>query len=115
MTSWKPIISSDSDLGRKAWGAASAIVEAVFERSYPPLIKQTWRHRPEYEALIFAYWSVARRELAWMDHAIESLNIAIDSAESRTKYLGLFGGLCGIGWGVQHISQLLESTTCVSN
>lgn len=109
MESWNPIISSGTDLGRKAWDAASAIVEGVFNRSYPPLIEKKWPHQPEDEALLFAYWSVTRNESDWADRAVERLNAAIDAAAARTKYLGLYGGLCGIGWSVQHVSQLLES------
>jgi hypothetical protein len=63
------------------------------------------------EALLFAYWGFARNEPVWADRAIERLNTAIENAPALSRYLGLYGGLCGLGWVVQHLSRLFEDVS----
>lgn len=115
MASWKPIISSECEFGQRAWDAATAITQAVLRGDYPPAIETKRLHQSEAEALLFAYRSLVLGESDWADLAVERLNSSIETAQNRSNYLGLYGGLCGIGWHVQHISQLYENTEVFSN
>lgn len=106
---WKPILSSEHELRSRAWDATRAVVKSIYDRNYPPVAgKSGWRC-PETEALLFAYWGLATNDPIWIDRAEECLNTAIENASAFSGYLGLHGGLCGLGWIAQHLSQLLDN------
>lgn len=100
MDQWVPIISS-SPVAAGSWEAIHAIAASIMKRNYgdrrPPLYE---------EALLFAYLARAENDVRWSEIALERLNDAIEAAAPMT-YCGLFGGLCGLGWTVDHLSQLL--------
>ncbi len=108
MKPWVPILSPASAAAAAARDAVDAIAQAVTERSYPPGRRLG---RGEEEALLYAYLAVARGDLAWAGRATERLNEVIDqAAEQKTRWLALYGGLCGLGFTVEHLSRLLEGT-----
>lgn len=104
MGQWIPIISSSDRLAAGSWDAIHAIAESVLKRDYGD------KRAPLYEeALLFGYLARAENDIRWTDIALERLNDAIENAGPMT-YCGLFGGLCGLGWTVDHLSQFLAET-----
>jgi len=107
-SNWTPIISPSDILAEPAWRAAGAVVEAIFQKDYsvPSAPKQT----PSFEApLLYLFWGLGRGEPVWIERAVDELNCAIGDVSLWTNFLGLHGGLCGLGWVVQHVSQLLAT------
>ena len=104
MSSWVPLISDTDPLAARAWDAIHAISESILKRDYgerrPPLYE---------EALLFGYLAKAKNDQHWLELAVDRLNEAIEAA-APTTYCGLFGGLCGLGWTVDHLSQSLSES-----
>jgi lantibiotic biosynthesis protein len=105
---WTPILSRQSDLGAQAWDAVQTIAQAVADKNYEVPAEQRRRSRTYEEALLYGYLAAALDDLEWANRATECLNQAIDEAAQSANYLGLFGGLTGLGWTVEHISHLLQ-------
>ncbi len=105
---WTPILSRQSDLGAQAWDAVQTIAQAVADKNYEVPAEQRRRSRTYEEALLYGYLALALDDLGWANRATECLNQAIDEAAQSAGYLGLFGGLTGLGWTVEHISHLLQ-------
>ncbi|MFZ0771836.1 MAG: lanthionine synthetase C family protein [Candidatus Sulfotelmatobacter sp.] len=108
MMRWSPILSSSDNILLPAREAVDAIAHAVMAKDYEPGKRETFRDSMYEEALLYGYLAVARNDLGWATRATERLNQAIDAANQQTGYLGLFGGLTGLGWTVEHISRLLN-------
>lgn len=108
MTQWLPIISSGDEISFSAQEAIDAIVRSVIARDYESGRRNTVREHTYEKALLYGYLAFAQNDFNWAARAIECLNQAIDEATAQTGYLGLFGGLSGLGWTVEHISRLLN-------
>lgn len=72
------------------------------------------RHYIYEDALLYAYLAMARKDLVWAEHATECLNFAIDEETKRPGAVGLFGGISGLGWTVEHLSRLLPEMDGIS-
>jgi hypothetical protein len=106
---WTPILSETSDIFARAWDAVNSIAHAVEKRSYPPPYnRQVVHFRPYEEPLLYGYLSLALKDRRWLDLAAQRLNAVIERAGYSRGNLGLFGGLCGLGWTVEHLSKVLE-------
>lgn len=111
ITTWTPIISPASKTASLAWESIDAIAYSIVGRDYAPSDQEKLRGRGFEEALLYGYLAVARNDLEWANRATECLNLAIER-ESRTfGYLGLYGGISGLGWTVEHVSRLLPQIT----
>ncbi|MFZ0322201.1 MAG: lanthionine synthetase C family protein [Candidatus Sulfotelmatobacter sp.] len=109
MTQWSPIFSPSDKLAIAASEAIDAITQSVIARDYESGREQTFPDRTYEPALLYGYLARAQNDLAWAVRATESLNQAIDKAAGQQSgYLGLYGGLAGLGWTVEHISHLLN-------
>jgi len=108
---WTPVLSRQSELGAQAWDAIHSIAQAVLEKDYALPAPQRRASRSYEEALLYGYLAAALDDLEWASRATECLNQAIDDVSQSAGYLGLFGGLTGLGWTVEHISRLLEQVT----
>lgn len=106
MKQWFPILSSSDKIAAFAGEAVEAIVNSLIARDYEPGGQKAPRHCTYDEALLYGYLALARNDLAWAARAAERLNQAIDEVARQFGYLGLFGGLSGLGWTVEHLSQL---------
>jgi hypothetical protein len=107
---WIPILSRESTLGAQAWDSVQAIALAVAGKNYE--VNPEKRLFATYEeALLYGYLAVALDDLQWACRATECLNQAIDRAAQDAGYFGLFGGLTGLGWTVEHVSHLLDKVT----
>ena len=90
---------------RTAWDAIDAVAKAIVERDY----EGARGVRGEDDALLYAYLAVARSDESWAERATDRLNAAIDTASQEGhRWLGLYGGLSGLGWTVEHVSRLLD-------
>lgn len=111
MTYWSPILSSSDKILLSAREAVDAIAGAVIAKDYESGTQDKLHHCAYEEALLYGYLAVTGNDLAWATRATERLNQAIDAASLRSSYLGLFGGLTGLGWTVEHLSQLLNQAS----
>jgi hypothetical protein len=103
---WTPILSASSPSARAAREAADAVAQAVLDGNFSDGGRP---HRAEEDALLFAYMGAALGDAAWVARAPERLNAAIEHAWQRRGWAGLYGGLCGLGWAVEHVSEVLGS------
>jgi hypothetical protein len=99
---WTPIVAPSDTLATAAWDAVDAIANSIVNGAYAHTERA---HRGEDDALLYAYLSVIRNDPKWGERAIEVLNREIEHA--RYRPLGLYSGICGLGWVVEHVSQLL--------
>ena len=106
MNRWAAIFEPSSPVAGRAWEAITNIANAVHDGTYPPLSARRphWQYE---DPLLYAYLALAQDDQVWLDRTVESLNSAISHAAKLHRYLELFGGVCGLGWSVAHISQLL--------
>jgi hypothetical protein len=107
---WIPILSGD--VAAQAWQAVDAVAGAIFEGDYA---QEQRRHRVEEDAVLFTYLAAARGEPVWARRAAERLNVAIEGASRRRGWLGLYGGLCGMGFTLEHLSPMLEEVLVASS
>jgi hypothetical protein len=104
---WTALLSAESDLGTQARDALLVIADAIANRNYR-LDPAQLRHFQRYEeAILYSYLAVALNDIAWATRATNCLNEAIDKASESFDHLGLFGGLAGLGWTVEHVSRRL--------
>lgn len=112
---WNPILSGASTATALAWESINAIAESVSTKDY---VRETEELRtPGYlnriyeEALLYAYLAVVHDDPEWANRATEYLNLAIEKGAQGVGYLGLYGGVAGLGWTVEHVSRLLQQIT----
>jgi hypothetical protein len=67
--------------------------------------------------MLFAYVARVRGDDALVDRAVGLLNsrIARISAYSSARRISLYGGLCGLGWTVNHLTEFLYHDGDYSN
>src|SRR5689334_9949952 len=99
-TAWIPILPASRKAD--AWAAVEAITRAVATEDYKEPDSRV--HCGEDDAMLYAYLAVARSDFSWAAQATGRLNAVIDEVGEQSRYLGLYGGICGLGWAVQHIS-----------
>lgn len=112
---WTPIVSPQSDLGIQARDAIQSIAQTIANQSYEMAPSMKQRSRNYEEALLYGYLGLAFDDQGWTDRAAECLNQAIDNAPRGMRSLGLFGGLTGLGWTVEHISRVLRQVPISSD
>ena len=104
-TGWLPILSSP--LLGLARDAVDRIASELCPRIAPDLPPTNLIER----ALLCAYLSRVEKGGGWSSRTIEYLNAAGERLSTGQKLgLGLFGGLSGFGWIVEHINNLLDIT-----
>lgn len=60
-------------------------------------------------ALLYAYLGLDKPYEDWHDRSLNCLNLAIERLSiTPTLHLGLYGGLAGFGWMVQHVVSILS-------
>ena len=102
---WQPILKGS--LADAAQRAVDAIVKDI-----GALDGQVQRPVDLCErALLFAYLANSNPHAGWEERAVTCLNLTIEKV-SAVPYqffsLGLYGGMAGIGWIIEHVSRLLE-------
>jgi hypothetical protein len=97
---WDPILSGHSKA--RALDAVFAIAADVERISGGESATQLFD-----SALLLAYLSRLEPSGKWRDCALTHLNRAIDLLGPESRTLGMYYGLCGSGWVIEHISGLL--------
>jgi len=103
---WIPLIESAKT--GVYWAAITEIVECLYACDYPSAGQYAVPYRMYEEALLYAYYGICTSQEVWLDRATETLNGSILSASALRANIGLFGGIAGLGWTVEHISCLLQ-------
>lgn len=113
--SWSPIFSTSDNMLILAREAVDAIAHAVVSKDHKEITQETFLGSTYEAALLFGYLAVTRNDYAWAVRATECINYAIDEVSKQLRYLDLFGGLTGLGWTVEHLSQLFNQTSFVTD
>jgi hypothetical protein len=108
---WSPIFSTSDNMLVQAREAVDAITDAVMSKDHEETTRETLLARTYEAALLYGYLAVTRNDYVWAARATECLNYAIDEVAKQLRSLDLFGGLSGLGWTVEHLSQLLNQTS----
>ena len=112
---WSPIFSDSDNTLIQAREAVGAITRAIMSKDYEDTTQEAFLARTYEAALLYGYLAVTRNDYAWATRATECINEAIDAASKQLRYLDLFGGLTGLGWTVEHLSQLLDQTSVAAD
>src|SRR5690349_7195297 len=91
----------------RAWESVETISQAIVAQNYPHASRP---HALWEDGLLFGYLALCRNDSDWVDHTAERLNASIDLAQRSDAYLGLSGGLSGLGWTIEHTSRVLRTT-----
>jgi hypothetical protein len=111
MMHWSPIFSTSDNMLIPAREAVDAIADAVMSKDHEEATRETLLAHSYEAALLYGYIAVTRNDHVWAARATECLNYAIDEVAKQLRYLDLFGGLTGLGWTVEHLSQLLNQAS----
>jgi len=106
---WNPILSPSDKATPLAVDAINEIARAITAKDYRARTNGAVREQNYDEALLYGYLAVAYDDLHWAGLATDCLNTAIERASQRTEHPGLYGGLTGLGWTIEHLSHLLGS------
>ncbi len=109
MSSWSPIIPSSSPTGMLAWDSIHAITDAIVELSCSVSPHEDRKHPKHEEALLYGYLAMSQSDSKWALRSTDRLNDCIDGVRGVQHRLALFGGLCGLGWSVEHLGTRLVS------
>lgn len=108
---WQAIIDPESR--QRYWSAIEKIERDLLKVSVPGASTGPAGENPLLAsgtsglALFFAYLDAARQDTEAGDHAVELLGRSIDALAQLTLPPSLYGGFCGIGWVVAHLTQEL--------
>jgi len=101
---WEPVLADRLCLSaRDAIAAVAADVDGLDPETQLPFALCEC-------ALLFAYMALSQPSGGWEDRVIYFLNSAIAKASilaPQHQGVGLYGGLAGVGWIVEHVSDLL--------
>lgn len=105
---WQPIL--DPEYRQPCWDAIEQIERALLES--PPDaasadVNPNLGSGISGRALFFAYFDAVRQDSAAGDHAIELLGQSIDALSQQTLSPSLYGGFCGVGWVIEHLTREL--------
>ncbi|HYN23039.1 MAG TPA: lanthionine synthetase C family protein [Thermoanaerobaculia bacterium] len=101
---WEPI--ADSETARRCWSAIEEIERGLVERmqrAQDPLLADGTAG----QAIFFTYLDLARQGSEAADHALAALGQSIDALPDRHLPPSLYGGFCGVGWVVEHLTREL--------
>jgi len=110
VANWAPILEPGTNAALEAQDAVCTIARVIRD-SYPAV--STFHGRPllHENSLLFGYLARAGWPGDWAELAATHLNLAVDLAVDRVATdaggLGLYGGLCGLGWVLDHLNAAL--------
>jgi lantibiotic modifying enzyme len=109
---WQPII--DPEARQPYWEAIEEIERALLASPLPDVsgalaepetVNPTLGSGTSGRALFFAYLDAVRQDAGAGDHAVELLGHGIDALAQLTLGPSLYGGFCGVGWVVEHLTR----------
>lgn len=98
---WRPLL--DGELAAEAWQAVREVAEALREPSAAAAADPTLASGSAGIALFHTYLAQALSEDAWADAAANHFDRMVEAVPSAPLRPGLFGGLVGIGWTIEHL------------
>ena len=104
---WVALIPASHEMAADAWQSINAILKDVVEQRYLSLVLP-WKHSPYEDAILFEYMALGTANPVWWQRCTDRLNNTIGQSSQQVARLALFDGLCGLGWTVEHISQVLN-------
>ena len=107
---WAPILSSTLvEAARSSLYAIADDVAALDTRTQQPATLSDF-------ALLFGYLSQVEQSEKWQQLTIEYLERSIEKVSTtHAGWLGLYGGMCGVGWSVEHLARLLDENSEASD
>jgi hypothetical protein len=107
---WRPVLPRTGSDGERTWQAALALAGALLGEAEADTARSLEPRDPA-GAVLFACLARADPDPRWARAAVRRLNRAIDGADAlcASGRWGLHGGLAGLGWGVEHVSRVLEA------
>ncbi len=106
-SNWVPILPQNDRMTAVAWDAVNAIAADIENRTYPAPQNKRVSYRAYEESIFYGYLALVKGN-RWWDVAAQCLNTSIERV-SLLRHPGLFGGLCGLGWTVQHLSNVFQN------
>lgn len=106
MSNWISILEPSSAVAAKAWDAVSDITNTIHDGTYSPSSRRR-QHRRYEDPLLYGYLALVQDDQVWLDRALEGLNAAVTDVPIFQRHPDLFGGVCGLGWSIAHLCQLL--------
>jgi len=103
LSDWHPILSAGSETAERAWDSVEAITADLLDQN--PAAPAVQQCRPADIALLSTYLALNGRVEA--ETAVNHLNRALDDAGRTNGFLGLYGGLSGVAWAVEHCCRTL--------
>ncbi len=107
---WVPLIPPSHEMARNAWESVHAILNEVVEQRYLSN-RLPWTHSAYEDAILLAYMALGTSDPIWRRRCINRLNVTMEQNAGQIATVSLFGGLCGLGWTVEHVSQVLNGLT----
>jgi hypothetical protein len=106
MPQWMPILEPLNPMYDRALAAVDRITRGILAED--PLAAPAGRNLTS--ALLLTYRWLGDGDVQWIGPAITRLNAAIASADGlySTRRFGLFEGLAGLGWVVEHVARRLS-------
>jgi len=106
---WEPVLPSV--LFSDARNALDAILEDIcsFKGELTPALASEF-------ALLFGYMRQVENSEKWDQLAIQYLECSVEKTSAmRGGWVGLHGGLCGVGWIVEHLGHIIDGDTETSD
>jgi hypothetical protein len=104
---------TDPEMGRRCWDLIAEIERCLQER-FSEDASGGWKAKDPTLAsgeagiaLFFAYLHAAHQGTDAADHALEALDRSVEVLARADPLPGLYGGFCGIGWVVEHLTREL--------
>lgn len=110
-TKWAPILPPSSELARRAWESINAIADEILEQRYVHADNLLHGHAVYEDAVLLAYMARRGDGVNWRIACLDRLNRAIEQSVSTISHFALFGGMCGLGWTVEHLSHFLSDAS----
>lgn len=99
---WEPI--ADSETASRCWSAVEEIEHGLVELM-PSDQELGLADGKAGQALFFSYLAAAHQGSDAADHALAALGESIDALGTAYPLPSLYGGFCGVGWAVEHLTR----------
>lgn len=106
---WQPL--TDPEMGRRCWDVIEHIERCLQDRFSQDASGTRRARDPTLAggeagiALFFAYLHAAHQGLNAAEHALEALDRSVEILARADPLPALYGGFCGIGWVVEHLTR----------
>jgi lantibiotic modifying enzyme len=96
---------TDAGTARRCWDAVEGIGQDLAEHRPDQAADVALANGAPGQALFFSYLAVAREDSGAADQALGLLGRSIDALGATHLQPSLYGGFCGVGWVVEHLTR----------